>query len=129
MTSPTEPIMEAEGVLERATTQLRLSLAYSLELFEPNVSRTINSADMEAAAQARYRAAVIAVLRALVPPSVEMVAAMTATPGMQEVDAMVRYCAARNRDHKLTWADKGEPPPLVQAFTAAIGVVTGGGDG
>lgn len=68
-------------------------------------------------------AVVDAILAELRTPDEAMIEAGGATPGMKEIDNMVTLAA--NRGRFLGWSERGEPPPLSQAFTAAIDHIRG----
>lgn len=56
------------------------------------------------------------------------VEAMSKPDAVREVDAMIGSNAARN-GYRLGWADRGEEPPLVQSFKAAIQHIINEGEG
>ena len=70
-----------------------------------------------------------ALLRAIAEPTPEMIAAALATPGMAEVD---RMCIAAQARHltapKLMWHERGEEPPLTQAWRAMLDTIIGGSE-
>lgn len=61
---------------------------------------------------------VVMVLREVRVPDEGMMEAGTDVPAMKECDAAVTVAAIHGT--KLTWAEKCEPPPLSQSFTAMI---------
>ena|ERR1700761_977255 len=69
-----------------------------------------------------------AVLTALLDLDEGTVEAMSTPAAVKEVEAMIGFNAARNV-YRLGWSDRGEEPPLVQSFKAAIQHVINEGEG
>lgn len=58
------------------------------------------------------------ILIALREPREGMIEAMSNTAGAHNVNTLLSWAAAHG--HSLRWKENGDPPPLTQAFTAAI---------
>jgi len=75
------------------------------------------------------KAAVRAALEFIRTPTPGMVAAAMATPGMKEVEGMIVAASVRQLSAPgLRWKERGEPPPMEQAWTAVVDYILGGGE-
>lgn len=79
--------------------------------------------------QETARAQVRAVLQAIRTPTPGMIGAMMATPGMKEVqDVLTATFARQLASPGLRYEERGEEPPLVQAWQAGIDYILKGGE-
>lgn len=59
-------------------------------------------------------------LQSLLDPTQSMIDAASATDGMKEVDELIRFVSAATPGRRLKWSERGEEPPLVQAWRAMV---------